>query len=292
MRNIFLFLRRYFTFILFVLLQIISLYLVFRFNKFHHAAFTGVANEVTGRINNEIDKLDDYFHQGDEARRVHRMNDSLLNLIPANFLTPDTGKRAVVDSIRLDTNFSIRRYYFRDAKVVYNTVNAEKNYLQLNRGSNFGIRENMAVLSSEGGVVGIVISVSPNFSQVMSMLHVQSSISAAHAPTGTLGKVEWDAKDPRYVLLKGISKSVSVKTGDTVTTSRYSYNFPPNYLIGRIHEIQTDPATGFYMLKVKTAVNFSTIQQVFVVENLFRDEQMKLAEETEKKIEQQKNKQR
>ena len=43
-----------------------------------------------------------------------------------------------------------------------------------------------------------------------------------------------------------------------------------------------------YLLKVKTAVNFSAIQQVFVVDNLQRDEQVQLEKDTEKKIEQQK----
>lgn len=292
MLNIFAFLRRYFTFITFVVLQAVSLWMLFNYNRFHRAAFLGVASEFTGSINKQVDKLDDYFHQGEEARRVHRMNDSLLNQLKSNFNVPDTAQRAVVDTLRFDTTFAIRRYLWRDAKVVYNTVNAEQNYLQLNRGSNYGIRDEMAVLNSSGAVVGVVVNVSPNFSQVMSLLHVQSSVSAAHQRTGTLGKVEWDAKDPRIVLLKGISRSVEVKVGDSVVTSRYSYNFPPNYLIGTISEITSDVATGFYLLKVKTAVNFSTVQQVFVVENLLREEQLKLASETDKKMEQQKTKQR
>lgn len=290
MRNIFVFLRRYFTFIIFVVLQIIALWMLFTYNRFHHAAFLGVATEFTGSVNTQVDRMDDYFNQGEENKRVHRMNDSLLNLLKTNFDYPDTGQRAVVDSFKLDTINAIRRYIWRDAKVVYNTVNSEQNYLQLNRGSRYGIKDEMAVLNSDAAVVGIVVNVSPNFSQAMSLLHVQSSVSAAHQKTGTLGKVEWDGKDPRYVLFKGISRSVEVKVGDSVVTSRYSYNFPPNYLIGTVSEIANDPVTGFYLLKVKTAVNFSNIQQVFVVENLLREEQLQLSKETDKKMEQQKNK--
>lgn len=266
--------------------------MLFNYNRFHRAAFLGIASELTGSINAQVDKLDDYFHQGAEARRVHRMNDSLMNLLQANFSVPDTGVQTKVDSLRFDTTTAIRRYLWRDAKVVYNTINSEQNYIQLNRGSNFGIRDEMAVLSSTGAVVGVVVNVSPNFSQVMSLLHIQSSVSAAHQKSGTLGKVEWDAKDPRFVTLKGISRSVEIAKGDSVVTSRYSYNFPPNYLIGTVSEITNDPATGFYLLKVKTAVNFSTLQQVFVVENLMREEQLKLAADTEKKLEQQKKGQR
>lgn len=216
------------------------------------------------------------------------MNDSLLNLLKTNYSVPDTGQRSLLDSAMIDSLKQFKRYIWREAKVVYNTVNSEKNYLQLNRGSKYGIQDNMAVLNSDGAVVGQVVNVSPNFSEVMSLLHVQSSVSAALKKTGDAGRLEWDAKDQHYVQLKGISKSVEVKVGDTVITSRYSYNFPPDKLIGRVSQITSDPATGFYLLKIRTAVNFATIQQVFVVENLQRDEQLQLEKDTEKKVEQQK----
>ena len=59
-------------------------------------------------------------------------------------------------------------------------------------------------------------------------------------------------------------------------------------MIGTIAAIGSDPSTGLYLLKVKTAVNFSNLQQVFVVENLQREEQIQLEKDTEKKYEQQK----
>jgi rod shape-determining protein MreC len=262
--------------------------MLFKYNRVHHAAFLGVANELTGTMNTQVDKLDDYFHQGEENRRLHRMNDSLLNLLKANFAIPDSAERLVVDSALIDSIKQFKRYIWRDAKVVYNTVTSEKNYLQLNRGAKYGIRDNMAVLNSDGAVVGQIVNVSPNFSEVMSLLHVQSSVSAALKKTGDAGKLEWDGKDPRFVQLKGISKSVEAKVGDTIVTSKYSYNFPPDKLIGRVAAISSDPATGFYLLKIRTAVNFNTIQLVHVVENLQREEQLQLENDTEKKVEQQK----
>lgn len=288
MRNIFLFIRRYFTFIAFIVLQIFALWMLFKFNRVHHAVGLGVASEVTGIVNKQVDRLDDYFHQGEENKRVHHMNDSLINLLRSNFSFPDTTIRQVTDSVMVDTVKGVRRYIWREAKVVYNTINSDKNYLQINRGTKYGIKDNMAVLNSDGAAVGVVVNVSPNFSEVMSLLHIQNSVSAALKKTGDAGRVEWDGKDPHFLFLRGISKSVEVKVGDTVLTSKYSYNFPPDKIIGTIANVSSDPATGFYLLKIKTAVNFSNIQQVFVVENLQRDEQLQLEKDTEKKIEQQK----
>lgn len=286
MRNIFVFIGRHITFLSFVVLQVCALLILFKYNRLHNAIGLGVANEITGKVNQQIDKLDDYVHQGEENKRLHRINDSLLNLLPVNFFFPDTGERRVIDTAFVDTVKVVRRYLARDAKVVYNTVNREQNYIQLNRGSKYGIREDMAVISSDLGVVGIVIAVSENFSQVMSLLHIQSSVSAALKKSGATGKVEWDARDPRFVLFKGIPQSIEVKKGDTVVTSQYSYNFPPGYMVGTVEEAKNDPATGFYAIRLRTAVDFNKLQQVFAIANLLKEEQLQLEQEAQKKIEQ------
>lgn len=288
MRNVFLFIQRYIVFIAFLVLQFVALWMLFNYNRFHKAAFLGAASEVTGRVNKQVDKVDDYFHLSAENRRLHHMNDSLLNMLRSNFNIPDTTTRVVIDSTKYDTITKFRRYLYRDAKVVYNSVNFESNYLQLNRGANQGITDNMAVINSSGEAVGVVVNVSPNFSQVMSLLHVKSRVTAALKKTGDYGTLEWDAVDPHFITLKGISRNVEVKRGDTVLTSVYSYNFPPGFMVGTVAEIKTEKASGFYLLKVRTAANFNSIQQVFVVENLQRDEQMQLEKDTEKKIEQEK----
>ena len=259
---------------------------MFNYNRFHRAKFLGIANEMTGRINSQYNKVEDFFALREENRRVHQMNDSLLNLLPQNFIRRDTSVQIIQDSVLYDTSGLYRRYYSRPATIVYNTINDQKNYIQINRGANQGIKDNMAVVSSDGSVVGVVVSVSANFSQVMSLLHVQNSVSATLKKTGEFGTAEWDGKDPRYLTLKRIPKTVEVKNGDTVLTSSVSYNFPPGYFVGTIAGIKLDNTTGMYLLKVKTAANFYSLQQVFVIENMERAEQIKLFEETKKKVEQ------
>src|SRR5215218_2830352 len=253
MRNVFLFIQRYFVFLVFLLLQGVALWMLFKYNRFHKAVFLGVASEVTGSINTRVDKVDDYFHLSEENRRLHRMNDSLMNQLRNNFVPADTTARLVTDTTRYDSTNAVRRYLYRDAKVVYNSVNSESNYLQLNRGAAQGIRDNMAVLNSGGEAVGVVVNVSKNFSQVMSLLHVKSRVTAALKKSGDYGTLEWDGENPHLLTLKGIPKNVDVKPGDTVVTSVYSYNFPPGFLVGRVAAIQTEKASGFYVLKIRTA---------------------------------------
>lgn len=287
MRNVILFIRRYITFFTFLFLQVVALWFLFSYNRFHRAKFLGIANEMTGRINSQYNKVEDYFNLKEENKRVHRLNDSLMNLLRGYFEKRDTTMVLVKDSVAYDTTGLYRRYYSRPATVVYNTVNAEKNYIQLNRGSNQGIKDNSGVISSDGSVVGVVVNVSPNFSQVLSLLHIQSKLVVSLKKSGETGNLEWDGKDPRVLILSRLPKTVPINKGDSIVTSGNNTRiFPKGLLVGTVSEIKEDNASGTYLLKVKTAANFYSLQQVHVIENLERDEETALLDATKKKLEQ------
>ncbi len=286
MRNIFLFIRRYSNFFIFLFLQVLALWFLFSYNRFHRAKGMGMANELTGWVNSKFNKVENYFFLNQENKRLNRYIDSTLNLLPGNFARRDTSTSAIADSLVFDTSGAYRRYIFRPAIVVYNTVSSQKNYIQLDRGTNQGIKDNMGVVSSDGCVVGVVVNVSPNYSQVMSLLHVQSKLDAALKKTGEFGTIEWNGKDPRYLLLTRIPKTVPVVKGDSVITSaNNSLTFPKGFFVGTIVDINVDNTSGNYLLKVKTATNFYNLQQVHIIENTDRNEQTMLNIETKKKIE-------
>lgn len=283
MRNIFLFIRRYRTLFTFLIFQGVALWFLFNYNRFHRAKFLGFANEVTGKFNTQYNNVEDFFTLKAENKRLNKVNDSLFNLLPLNFSKIDTSTLLVKDSIPFDTTGQVRQYLWRDAVVVYNTVNLEKNYIQLNRGSMQGIKKDMAVIGSGGTAVGIIINTSNNFSVVMPLLHVQSRRSIIIKKTGTLGMVEWDGKNPEFLTVRNMPKSDSIVKGDTVITSNVS-EFPPGFMVGTVTEVIADKSTNFLSLKVKTAANFYSLQQVHIVEKLFAAEQFALLTETKQNI--------
>jgi rod shape-determining protein MreC len=265
----------------------VALWFLFSYNRFHRVKFLGIANEMTGRINSQYNKVEDYFNLKEENKRVHRLNDSLINLLRLNFEKRDTNVVFVKDTVAYDTTGLYRRYYARPATVVYNTVNSEKNYIQINRGSNQGIRDNSGVISSDGSVVGVVVNVSPNFSQVLSLLHVQSRLVVSLKKSGESGTIEWDGKDPRMLVLKRMPKTVTIIKGDSIVTSgNNTLIFPKGLLVGTVTEIREDNASGTYLLKIKAATNFYSLQQVHVIENIEREEQTALLDATKKKLDQ------
>lgn len=279
MRNIFLFIRRYFNFLSFLALQALALSFLFRYNKFHEAAFAGVANEITGRVNEQYNTIDYYFKLKRANENLVKENVALREMLRSNYQPADTTQRLVVDSIRVDSLKPFQRYVYREAKVVGSFITTQTNFVTIHRGSNQGVRPDMAVIGSNG-VVGRVVNTSANFSTVMTMISRQFKVDGKLKNSGERGSIGWDGQNPRIVHMRNIPKSVPVQKGDSVLTSELSSIFPPNILIGTVDSVMNDPSTNFYNLRLKTGTNFSTVQFVYVVQNTQAEEQQKLENAT------------
>ena len=281
MRNIFLFIRRYFNFLFFVILQVIALSFLVRYNRFHEAAFMGVASEVTGRVSERYSNIEYYFHLKRTNEALAKENERLNNLLLQNFAPSDTSSRIVVDSIRVDSLEQYRRYRYYPARVVESFITLQTNYIMIHRGSAQGIKKDMGVISPQG-IVGRIVNVSENYSTAMILLNRQFKANAKLKKGGERGSVEWDGKDPNYVFLKDIPKSAAVAKGDTVITSELSSIFPTNIMVGTVNSIINDKSSNFYTLKLRTTTNFYSVFYVYVIEDLHRDERKQLQDETKK----------
>ncbi|MDR3717032.1 MAG: rod shape-determining protein MreC [Puia sp.] len=283
MRNVFLFIRSNFNFLFFLVLQIISLSFLFRYNKFHEAAFMNASTEITGRVNQKFNNVEYYF-------QLKRTNDSLVNenrrlhqALKENYEAPDSLRRLILDTLRTDSGKTYLKYNFMEAKVVGNTTSLQANYLTIHRGSEGHVRPNMGVVSPQG-IVGTVVNVSEHYATVMSVLNRQFKVVVKLKNGGDRGTIEWDGLSPLFVTLKNIPKSAVVNKGDTVLTSQTSSLFPANIMVGTIYEIVEDNASNFYTLKVRPSTNFYSVEYVYVIENLQYEEQKRLEDSTRKKF--------
>ena len=103
MSNIFLFIRRYFNLIVFLLLQGFCIYLIVHYNRYHNAVASVYMNEITGRVNEQYNKVDYYLQLKRTNQQLVKDNERLRNLQKGNFESPDTTAKLVTDSILYDT---------------------------------------------------------------------------------------------------------------------------------------------------------------------------------------------
>ena len=275
MKNIFLFIQRYFTFISFLLLQVISIVLLSSASKTHESFFSTNANELIGAVNKRYSGIADYFSLKETNRLLAEENARLRNTLASNFIENDNGKKVVIDSLIRDTLGRVRKYTFLPAKVVGNTVTLQNNFLIVESGTKEGVNKGMAVYGANG-IVGVVVEAGPEYSKVMSLLHRNSKVSAMLKKDNNAGSIEWEGADPSYLTLKNVTKSAKVAIGDSVVTSNYSANFPSKLMVGTVAGISSESASNFYTLKIKTATNFFNIQYVYLIQNTRYTEQIQI----------------
>jgi rod shape-determining protein MreC len=231
-----------------------------------------IAYNFTGKINKKYTEVTDYFSLAKNNQALAEENNRLRNLLPQNFTSIDTGTVLMRDTLSIDSNKVIRKYLWRNARVINNSVQSQNNFITIERGRLQGIAPEMAVIGASG-IVGIVTDVSDNMAIVKSLLHRKNTTSVMLKKTGTSGLLDWDGKNAGLLQLKGIPKSTVLALGDTVLTSNISLNFPPGLMVGTIAKVEKETDGNNYKLQIKPATNFYNLNYVDVIENLLLKEQ-------------------
>lgn len=283
MRNIFLFIRIYFTFLFFIFLMGVSFYMLFTYNKYHHAVYSEVANEVTGSISKRYNTIEYYFQLKRTNDSLVKANEALYNKLRQDYEIPDTVNKMVIDTLQVDSVQKQRKYLYMQAKVIRNSVNLINNYIELHRGALQGVQPDMGVIDINNAVVGTVVDVSKNYAVVMSLLHEQSNLSARLKKGGETGIVVYDGKMPGILYLKDISRSAKINEGDTVITSGFSDKFAGGLLVGYVKDIIDDKSSSTYTVRLKPAANFENLQYCYIINNLQIEEPKKLMQKVKTK---------
>lgn len=282
MRNIFLFIRRYFHFLVFLVLQGICIYFIGHYSNYHSAAFGNIRNQLTGRFNTQYGKVTSYFNLAQTNEDLARANEILLNRLPANFESSDTARYNSADSLSSDTVRWVRRYSYQKVNVVSNSVSVQNNFLVLSKGTRQGVRRGMGIVDPKLGVVGITTEVSPDYAVVMSLLHRDSRISGKLLKSGETGTLTWDGKEPNVVTLTNIPKSAKIAKGDTVITSGFSTAFPRGMYIGKVMAVYTEKGSNSYKLKLRTSADFNDLAYVFIIDDARQEELNRILEQINK----------
>lgn len=263
------FLFEYRLFFLFVLLEVISFWLIVNKNARQNIAYLNSANVVSARLMAFSDAITGYFSLVQENDKLANEN-ARLNALLVN--KEQVLQKLIMDSLKRPEDLS--QYRFIVAKVINNSVSKPNNYITLNKGRLEGIKPGMGIISPQG-VVGRVMACSPHFSTATSLLHSKMLISAEISRINASGTLKWGGSDPSKANLEFVARHLKPKRGDTVRTSEYSNILPEGIHVGVISKIELRDNATFYNIEVDLATDFSTLNFVYVIEN-----QMKLERDT------------
>ena len=281
MRNLLNFLIKYNYWFLFLLLEVASFILLFRFNHYQQSVYFTSANGVAGKVYEISGGITSYFH-------LKTANEDLLDrnmwLEQRLLFLENVLKEKGLDSARL---YSMERlapteYQIFKANVIKNSLNKADNYITLDRGTTEGIRPEMGVVDANG-VVGIVYKTSPHYSLVIPLLNSKSSISCKIVGSDYFGYLKWEGGNSRFAYLKDLPRHAEFNLGDTVVTSGYSTVFPEGVMVGTVDDMSDSHDGLSYQLKIKLATDFGKVSNVRVISRNGQDEQKALESRADEK---------
>lgn len=267
-------LKYHFT-IIFILLEAVSFSLIVQHNNYQRTVFSGRTASFFCFISSMVSDIDNYFSLKETNEKLVAENTELKNIIE-NFKSAADGENH--NALAADSAFFDADYQYQSAQMINSSFNKTKNYITLDKGSSDGVGKEMAVCSREG-VVGIIQNTSRHYARVLPLINTNLRVSAKLKKNGYYGSLQWDGNDYRYSYLNDIPFHVDVNQGDTIVTSGFSSIFPEGELIGFVETVNKETA-NFLSIKIKLAVDFKKISDVYVVSNLNKSEKLQLEEMT------------
>ena len=268
MRNLLRLIVRYYFFFLFLLLEVVSIFLVVQHNSFHRAQFINVTRSVEGVFYETFSGVRNYLVLKQTNQDLQMENTLLWNQQDGLNRKLEKSFGVIHDSVPR------RKFTYIPASVINGSTNKQFNFITLDKGRHHGIEPEMAVISPRG-VVGVVFAVSGNFSSVIPMINRDFRLSAKIRRNGYFGSLSWPGTGYDLAVLEEIPFHVDVRRGDTIVTSGYSAIFPEGIMVGTIRDFEAEEG-NFYTIAVNIAVDYKNLSYVNVIRNLLRDEQLEL----------------
>ena len=264
MRNLLDFLYKYHHWLVFILLEVVSVVLLFQYNSYQGSVWFSSASAVAGKVYELESKMTAYLSMAKENEEL-----TMRNLYQERQL--DQLRRLYADATKDTTAAELKeleflsQYKLIPAKVVENSIHKLENLITIDKGRKDGVEPDMGVACGNG-VVGVVYLVSENYSVVISALNAASSrISCAIRGRGYFGYLHWYGGDPSVAYVEDVPRHAKFKLGEWMVTSGFSSIFPSGVQVGKIEQVYNSSDGLSYKLKVRLSTDFGNVRDVVVI---------------------------
>lgn len=235
---------------------------------------------MVGEVYTQKSRITKYFDLLEQTEQLAAENAILRSQANGSYYM------SIRKSYQVGDTLSLQQYKYYTARAINTTTSDQFNFITLNKGRNQGINKDMGVISPEG-LVGVVVNVSSNFATVLPIINTNFNASVEIKRTKNFGLLKWDGVDPRYAKIIDIANHARIVKGDTVVSLASSAIYPTGVMVGIVEKIEQPPGSNYLDLKIRLAVDYTKITAVYVIDNLMKQEQKKLEQETEKEQKQQ-----
>lgn len=270
MHRLFLFIKKIYVFVLFVILEVVALNYYASSTSYTKAKLLTASTKVTGGFHRTLSDVGDYFGlRTENSTLVARIAELETELSKLKQYVPDSTHVGISET-------ELSKYFYTYASVINNSVSRQENYLLLDKGTFDGLKPNMALVTPDGCIVGYIIDCNDKFSVAISLLNLEFRTGGKIKGRDYFGSIQWDGTDNNYVTFTEVTKYADIIKGDTIVTGNSSI-FPPDILIGTVESFELTQAS-YYDIKVKLLSPLSRLTKVLVVDYSDIQERMLLEE--------------
>lgn len=226
------------------------------------AGFTDISNAIskTGRLIGSVM----YVSEENEALKKEVAALKKINVDTQEVWAENQRLREMLNYVQSQT-----RLVLLPARVVgYNSGSIESSII-IDRGSNDGIKRDMAVITPHG-LVGSVNEVYKNAARIQIILHPRAAVGGMVQRTSsrTAGIVSGNASTPFTPNLLNLARDADVKEGDMIITSGYGGIYPKGIVIGEVISVNNAEGGLLKYAVIQTAVDFQHLEEVMVITNV------------------------
>lgn len=276
MHNLTEFLAKHNHWFVFLVLEVVSMVLLFRYNSYQGSVWFSSANAVTGKVYEWDSAVESFFSLSGVNSQLTQRNAFLeqqVRMLDDSIARLTRSQEAAVT--RLSSMVPFQGCRLIPAKVVVNMVNRYDNLITIDKGSADGVKRDMGVVCGMG-VVGIVYLVSEHYSIVIPALNSHSNISCTIQRRGYFGYLRWRGGSSQLAYLEDVPRHAHFKLGDNVVTSGYSSVFPPGVMVGKVLHVFNSADGLSYRVQVKLSTDFARLRDVCLVDDSALQERIDL----------------
>jgi len=232
-----------------------------------------VAVVSVGTLQDALGIIPNYF---DLRRENHVLRE--LNLTLADEV--NRLREARLENLRLRQLLGLKErgeFGFVAANVIGKNLQLLRNTVTLDAGDRNGLRADMPIVT-ENGLAGKIVATSGRFAVAQILYNKDIRVSAKIERSRVDGIIRWEGGSA--LALQDVAKTLDVQAGDVVITSEYSSFFPPGIRIGVVSSARGAEGSLFQSVEVRPAVDFSRLEEVFVITSMPDSERIALEHRT------------
>ncbi len=173
--------------------------------------------------------------------------------------------------IRLEELYKMDQQYDTYHKVGAEIISRDTSNWYSNFTINKGLEDSLALdmnVIADGGLVGRITSIGPNWAKVTSIIADNANVSAKTLASSDTMIVSGDLEAMKSGVIRFqqlIDSANQVAAGDKIVTSHISDKYLPNILIGYVYSIETDSNNLTKSGYISPAVDFEHLEEVLVI---------------------------